>query len=94
MDSVELIKQGFEISDLVGYLVVLNVLFVGCIIWLYKDRNKAVDLYIEIAKDSIKAVTIVTESQNAISSLSSESLQEVRMLKESVIKNSCKYVPK
>lgn len=91
IDPATSIQQAFEVSPLVGFLVTMNVVFIVGIIALYKDRNKIVDLNMSMARDSIKAITIVTESQNGISLLSKESLTEVRELKEAIIRSSCKY---
>lgn len=91
VDGSDIINRGFEYSILVGFLTTVCVILIIAVIALYKDRNKIIVLNTDMTRDSIKALTIVTENQNEISGMSKESMAEIRRLREAIIKNSCKY---
>ena len=91
LDGSEAIERAFEVSPLVGFLVTMLVVCIIAIIALYRDRNKVVELNMDMTRDSVKALTIVTESQTGIATMSKESIDEIRKLREAIIKNSCKY---
>lgn len=91
LDGTETIERAFDVSPLVGFLVTMLVVCITAIVALYRDRNKVVELNMDMTKDSVKALTIVTESNHGIASMSKESVDEIRKLREAIIKSSCKY---
>lgn len=89
--AAKAIDKAFEVSPLVGFLVSMIIILIIAVIALYRDRNKVVELNMDMTKDSVKALTIVTESNHNITSMSKESVDEIRRLREAIIKSGCKY---